>query len=194
VLLGAFVLTLASIVVGTLRRPPLATHSVTPPRPVTIGDTLVGPLTYTVDATAEHRWVFFDFSRNSVVENPGPLDWDLAMRRFYVIANGGAGFAGRGGIADLGPAAFDSVRVLPESGYVPTGADSVNPGIRRWYRYGFTTHLLSPKGHVYAVRTADGRYAKLEILGYYCGEAQPGCLTFRYVYLGDGSRAIVPER
>jgi hypothetical protein len=30
----------------------------------------------------------------------------------------------------------------------------------------------------------DGRYAALQILGYYCAEARPGCLTFRYVYQG----------
>jgi hypothetical protein len=50
--------------------------------------------------------------------------------------------------------------------------------------------VLTPKPHVWAVRTADGRYAKLEMLGYYCPGAQPGCPTFRYVYQGDGSTAV----
>jgi hypothetical protein len=40
------------------------------------------------------------------------------------------------------------------------------------------------------VRTTDGRYAKLEILGYYCPGGQPGCLTFRYVFQGDGSPSV----
>ena len=40
------------------------------------------------------------------------------------------------------------------------------------------------------VRTADGRYAKLEILGYYCPGAHPGCLTFRYVFQGDGTPLV----
>jgi len=43
---------------------------------------------------------------------------------------------------------------------------------------------------VWAVRTADGRYAKLEMVGYYCPGARPGCPTFRYVYQGDGSTAV----
>jgi hypothetical protein len=39
---------------------------------------------------------------------------------------------------------------------------------------------------VYAVRTADGRFAKLQVISYYCTGAIPGCLTFRYVYQGAG--------
>jgi hypothetical protein len=27
-------------------------------------------------------------------------------------------------------------------------------------------------------------------VGYYCPGGQPGCVTFRYVYQGDGSRAV----
>lgn len=40
------------------------------------------------------------------------------------------------------------------------------------------------------MRTADGRYAKLEMVGYYCPGARPGCPTFRYVYQGDGTTAV----
>ena len=191
VLLGAFVFLLASMVVGGLRRPQIPTGRITPPHPVAVGDTLVGPAVVTVDATSSDRWSFFDFSRNSVVEHPGPLDWDLAVRRFYVIANGGTGFAGKGGIADVGKVAFDSVIVLPATGYQPTERDSINTAIRHWYDYGWASHLLRSGGHVYAVRTADGKYAKIAIESYYCGEAQPGCLTFRYAYQGDGSARIV---
>jgi hypothetical protein len=43
---------------------------------------------------------------------------------------------------------------------------------------------------VYAIRTADGRYAKLEIVSYYCPGAVSGCLTFRYAYQGSGARAF----
>lgn len=200
VLLGAFVLLLASMIVGSLRRPQIPYGAITPPHPVPIGDTLVGPATVTLDATASDRWTFFDFSRNSVVEHPGPLDWDLAVRRFYVIANGGApgaagaGFAGQGGIADLGPEPFDSVRVLPARGYLPNDRDSTNDAIRRWYDYGWASHLLRSKNHVYAVKTADGKYAKVQIVSYYCAGAQPGCLTLRYVFQGNGSPNVAVRR
>jgi hypothetical protein len=50
--------------------------------------------------------------------------------------------------------------------------------------------VLSPKPHVWAVRTADGRYAKIQLVSYYCPRSQPACLTFRYIYQGDGSRVV----
>jgi hypothetical protein len=58
----------------------------------------------------------------------------------------------------------------------------VNPAIRRWYDYGAVSHLLKPNGHVYVVRTRQGRFAKVEILSYYCTGLAPGCVTFRYAY------------
>jgi hypothetical protein len=173
-----------------MRRPEMPAGVITPANPLAIGDTLVGPATITVDATAQGEWAFFAFNRNSVLSVAAPGDWDLAFRRFYVIANGGPGFAGRGGIADLGKVAFDSVLLVPDTGYVVNDRDSVNTAIRRWYDYGFTSHLLPSKNHVYAIRTADGKYAKMQIVSYYCGEAEPGCLTFKYAYQGDGTRVF----
>ncbi|HEX7052067.1 MAG TPA: HmuY family protein [Longimicrobiales bacterium] len=192
VLAAAILLTAAVLVVFSLRRPEPPTYAPTPPAPVEVGEQRVGPVVYAVDATDSDRWRYFDFSRGSVVERPRPLEWDLAFRRFHVIANGGAGFPGAGGVLDMGAVPFDSVRSVPAHGYLGTEVDpdSINPGFGKWYDYGFTTHLLTPKGHVYAVRTADGRFAKLEILSYYCPGAQPGCITFRYVYQGDGSTRV----
>lgn len=186
VALGVALLALA------LRQPELPTFPPTPPAPAPAGAGLVGPVVYTVDATAPDRWQYFSFALGSVVEAPGPRGWDLAFRRFHIIANGGPGFEGEGGVLDLGPVVFDAVDAVPEAGYAATtgGPDPANPAIARWYRYGFFSHVLTPKPRVWAVRTADGRYAKLEILGYYCPRARPGCLTFRYVYQGDGSRAV----
>ncbi len=188
--LVVFVLLLASFVVSALRRPPVIEAAITPPRPILVGDSLVGPDTVTLDATDPERWTFFDFSRNAAVAAPGPLDWDVAVRRFHLIANGGPGFAGQGGLADLGTVPFDSLAEAPESGYTATTSDSANSAIRRWYAYGWTSHLLTSKAHVYALRTADGKYAKLAIVGYYCSQARPGCLTVRYAYQGDGSRLL----
>lgn len=185
--IGAVLALLTIVLVAfSLRTPTVQEYAPTPIHPRNVGTRLVGPDTVTVDARNPDRWIFFDFSRASVVEDPGPTGWDLAFRRFHVIANGGGGFAGEGGIRDLGPVPFDSVETLPAGGYVPTeaGSDSTHPAIARWYDYGWTSHLLTPRPGVFAVRTADGRHAKLELLGYYCPEARPGCPTFRYVYQG----------
>ena len=178
-----------ALVAMSLRQPESPSFARSVPDPSEVGQALDGPRVYTVDAGSEDRWHFFDFSVGSEVERPGPLEWDLAFRRFHVIANGGDGFAGSGGIIDMGDVPWDSIQAVSTLGYATSdaGRDSINTAVARWYDYGFSTHVLSPKGHAYAVRTADGRYAKMEILSYYCLGAQPGCVTIRYVYQGDGS-------
>jgi hypothetical protein len=186
---AAVVVTLIAL---TLRQPDVPSYAPTPPAPTDAGRALVGPVLYTVDATSPDAWRYFSFRFGAVTESAGPTDWDLAFRRYQVIANGGPSFVGQGGIHDLGPVRFEDVQALPATGYHGTegSEDPRNPAIAGWYRYGFFSHVLSPKPHVWAVRTADGRYAKIEIVSYYCPGARPGCLTFRYVYQGDGSTAV----
>ncbi|OGU10107.1 MAG: hypothetical protein A2W29_05995 [Gemmatimonadetes bacterium RBG_16_66_8] len=70
------------------------------------------------------------------------------------------------------------------------GRDTANAAIARWYRYSFITHLLSPGDRVYVVRTVSGRFAKIQFLGYYCPGTAPGCVTVRYAYQPNGSRAL----
>jgi hypothetical protein len=177
----------AVLVTTTLDVPEVVSYSLTPPAPVEVGAHRVGPITVTVDASVPDAWTFFDFSRGSVVESPQPAEWDLAFQRHRIIANGGPGLAGGAGVVRLAGTDFDSVGAVPPTGYVAgEAADSVNPALERWYDYSWTSHLLQPKPDVYALRTADGRYAKFEILGYYCPGAQAGCVTIRYVYQGAG--------
>jgi hypothetical protein len=181
----AFALIVLSLLIGSLVRPELPPYTVTAPRPTPVGDSLVGPATYTVDASAADRWRRFDFRRNAVVDSGS---WDIALQRFRLIAAPG------GGILDLGVVAFDSVQQLPAVGYAPNtaGSDTTNPGVGKWYAYSMLSHLLTSKRHVYGVRTATGTYAKLELLAYYCKDAGTACVTFRYAYQGDGTRRVAP--
>lgn len=193
VMAGIGLVIAAALVALTLQREPPPAFAPTEAHPSEVGNRIVGPIVYTIDARDGERWAYFDFSLGSTIENAGPTDWDIAIRRFRIIANGGRGFAGDGAIADLGPITFDRVLEAPASGWTETvgqRVDSTNAAIQKWYQYGFTSHLLTPKPHVWAVRTADGRYAKFEILGYYCPGATPGCVTIRYVYQGSGSRTF----
>ena len=185
---GALVAVAVVLVTTTLRAPEVVSYPPTPPAPVDVGARRVGPITVTVDASAPDEWTFFDFSHGSVVKSPRPKEWDLAFQRHRIIANGGPGLAGEAGVVRLPGAHFDSVGVAPETGYVVAGeaVDSVNSALERWYDYSWTSHVLEPKPAVYALRTADGRYAKFEILGYYCPGARAGCVTIRYVYQGAG--------
>jgi hypothetical protein len=132
--------------------------------------------TITVDATDSRVWQYVDFDRGGVVVPPDTTGWDLAVRRYRVIASDA--------IADVGTKRFEDVRKVPDDAFVANVAaeDTVNPAMRRWYRYSMLTHLLEPAGHAYIVRTRDGRFASVQVLGYYCTGLRPGCLTIRYTY------------
>lgn len=175
-------------VISSLRSPELEWYPVSEVKIVEAGDRLVGPIVYTVDARKDGL-TYFDFSRGSVIEgNSDSKEWDLAFNRFTILANGGSGFSGQGGIRDLGEVSFDSIDSVPEDGYeINEGMPELaNPATVQWYDYSWTSHILKPKPRVFALRTGDGRYGKFEILSYYCPAAQPGCVTIRYVYQGSG--------
>jgi hypothetical protein len=186
--------------------PPVGNFTVTPPDPLDVGNRLVGPVFYTLDARAAEQWTYFDFSRGSAVDVPHQfgVDWDLAFQRHKFVANGGAtNPKGRGAILNLGQVTFDEVREVPVEGYVEDTIAAINPeaittenlAINAWYHYNFLTHVLRPKPNIYAIRTADGKYAKLRVVSYYCDGGQAsGCFTIEYVYQGDGSRRVVPNQ
>jgi hypothetical protein len=186
VAVGAVIGVAFILVALTFQAPAVATYAPTAPQAREAGPGLVGPILYTVDASAPDLWRYFSFRLGSVVEASGRHGWDLAFRRYSIVAGDGVG------IRDLGEGRLEDVRTVPTMGYVANDGrgEPRNPAIASWYRYGFFSHVLTPKPHVWAVRTADGRYATLEMVGYYCPGARPGCPTFRYVYQGDGSTAV----
>jgi hypothetical protein len=135
------------------------------------------PDTLTVDASESGRWRFVDLDRGRVLALPDTAGWDLAIRRFHVIVSRA--------IADAGAVPFDRLARPPESGYISNTLDSdtTNAAISRWYSYSMLSHLLVPRSRLYVVRTSEGRFAKLELLSYYCPGLQAGCLTFRFGFI-----------
>jgi hypothetical protein len=161
-----------------------------------VGERLTEPTVYTVDARSKELWMYFDFSRGTVigVQNPKTDDWDIAFQRHTIRTNGGATNAsGQGAVLALPEADFAAVtRVPTEAEFVADVQTKkrlhpYNPALQKWYNYSYTTNVLVPKPMVYIVRTQDGKYAKMRILSYYCKGDEAGCMTFEYVYQGDGS-------
>jgi hypothetical protein len=147
----AFLLLVASLLIGSFTKPEFPAYEVG----------AHGDGTYTLDASRGDEWQWWG---------------DIAFRRNHVITAPGAG------VVDLGAVAFDSVAEVPAEGYVATSftADTVNTAIGKWYAYSMWSHLLTSNHHVYAVRTADGRFVLFEILAYYCREVGAACYTMRY--------------
>jgi hypothetical protein len=179
--------------------PSASTYLPTPLKLQEVGERLVGPLTYTVDARSRDIWMYFDFSRRSVVpvQNPKTDDWDLAFQRYIIRTNGGdTNPSGQGAVVRLDARDLAAVLQVPEDAtFMPDvrtkrRLSSLNPALAKWYKYDYMSNVLIPKPVVYIVRTQDGKYAKMRILSYYCKEGISGCLTFEYVYQGDGSTAL----
>ena len=170
-----------------------------PPTPIRPQPTQTGFVTdtITIDAQDGSQWAFFNFEIGSVIEDPLPNGWDLAINRFHMVTNGGADYAGAGGALAL-TLPWDSVTQAPRSGYTVTdgrlgdAAPASTPALERWYEYSFFAHTLEPKNETYVIRTAVGHYAKLKIISYYCLEATPGCITMVYGYQNDGSLRLTP--
>ena len=189
-----------ALIAFSLSRPEPPGHAPTPTA-VPFQGAADGSLVFTADASDARRWRYCSFERGALVDGGRATHWDVAFRRFRIIANGGPAFAGIAGIADLGGLPFEAALPLPPDAFVQTRAtgDSVNTAIERWYRYGFTSHLLTPLERTYVVRTATGSQYALRVLGYYCPGARPGCLTIRYRALngerpGEGAASNAPDR
>lgn len=168
------------------------------PEPKEVGENLTGEIRYTINAFSLKDWVYFDFSKGAVVNisDRTSSDWDMGFRRAKIISNSGASNpSGKGGIAAIENAEFESVGEAPESGYMidisKNALETENPVMERWYLYNYITHELKPKKNIYIIRTADGKYAKMQIMKFYC-ESLAGCYTIKYVYQGNGSRRFTP--
>lgn len=154
----------------------------------------------TIDARDRRRWVYFDFSRGSVVTDAvtDGHNWDLAFQRIRVATNSGTTNPnGHAGVIKLGSSTPEQA---PRDGYeidrwqgVDLSASSHNPAFRRWYRYSPLANGLVSRGRYYIVRTADRGYVRLKFISYMCPATLGGgmgCVTFHYGYRSDFSRVL----
>jgi hypothetical protein len=151
----------------------------------------------TVNASSEKEYVYFDFSSGKPVKilDTSSLEWDLAFRRGKVISNGGASSKlGNAGLIDLGVVEFDEVTEVPMDNYTQDMAaktETENPVLLKWYNYNYFTHKLTAKENSYAVRTANGKFAKFQFMSFYCDNKEAGCIKIRYVYQDDGTNSFL---
>jgi hypothetical protein len=140
--------------------------------------------------------MYFDFARGSVVtvQDPKTEAWDLMFQRYVIKTNGGqTNPTGQGALLSIQVRDLAAVRAVPDKVEFVTDVhprnrpSSYNPIMEKWFTYSYLANVLVPKPLIYVVRTHDGKYAKMHILSYYCANKSAGCVTFEYVYQGDGS-------
>jgi hypothetical protein len=123
--------------------------------------------------------------------------WDLAFSGTTVLTNGGTSGPGQGG-AILIEKPFDTVTEAPKEGYKTDGGNGnaiASGSGNSWYKYDMSVHAILPiTGRTIIVKTAEGKFAKLEFISYYKGAPEDvpteesKYYTFRYVLADENGK------
>ena len=157
--------------------------------------TTVKTKSMTVNFSPASSFTFFSFRDTTVIANAdsATVKWDFALRLTTFLVNSNASGPGNAG-AILQDGIYDNVSVAPSAGYAydtTSSQKAIKDG--SWYDYNPTTHAFVPKaGKVFIFRTADGHYAKMELLsvGYepFTGQVPVRLIyNFRYTYQPNSS-------
>ena len=135
--------------------------------------------------------------------------WDIAFSSTKITVNCGTSGPGIGG-AFVFKGLFDDLKTIPvDSTFATDNSNAASFAIplgsgRAWYTYDGLTTLVSPiAGRVLVIRTATGKFAKIEIISYYKGGVtlpasasvndklfKQRYYTFRYAYQPSGSKTF----
>jgi hypothetical protein len=117
--------------------------------------------------------------------------WDIASDFVTIFTNGGTSGPGQGAVVLLTSTEFDSVAVAPQNGYASDDSTATPDPVRAlgdsWYTYNVNTHSLTVNpGYIYVLRTAEGKYAKLEFVAADFSGMTGGVAVVRLEYLDSG--------
>jgi hypothetical protein len=122
-------------------------------------------------------------------------NWDFGFSFIKVAFNSNFSGPGNAGLIHEKSSIFSTVSSAPESGYAYDTTDTRRAlKNEEWYNYNSATRTFNPKaGQTFIIRTANGKYAKMELLkidykdivGMLPTKVQ---YTFRYAFQGNGTR------
>ena len=150
------------------------------------------------------KYTLFSFKNGAVVANAdsATAKWDLGFNGTNIIINSGTSGPGTAS-AQVVSGIFEDITVAPDAGYNQDNKATPFYAITRgsgngWYSYNQSTNVISPiAGRILIFKTADQKYAKMEILSYYQNSpVSPSSAdkdryyTFRYIYQLDGSKTL----
>jgi hypothetical protein len=122
------------------------------------------------------KYTFYSLEKNAIVPNSdsATTKWDIAFMATRIITNGGTSGMGQGG-AFVFTGLFDDLKTISTDSVFKTDNAPTSYAItagsgKGWYTYDGLNNLITPlAGRVLVIRTASGKYAKLEITSYYKG-------------------------
>jgi hypothetical protein len=153
------------------------------------------------------KYSFYSLENNALISasDSNSTKWDLGFRGTSIITNSGNSGPAKGG-AFVYVGVFDDLKTVPADSVFRTdnapSAYAITSGSGRgWYSYNAPVNLVTPiPGRVLVIRTASGKYAKVEILNYYKGGVTPAATdsdadklskqryyTLRYIFQPNGT-------
>ena len=153
-------------------------------------------------------WVYFSFATGAEVQGVNEenrkerRDWDLAFNRFSIRTNSGLSGGGQGGALLTQVKEMAEVTQAPASGYTvdteinlsgfangaPVSKKSTgNQVLAEGIKFAGPPPTYTPHENVFIVKTADGKYAKLQFIGFHNAEGKSGFISFKYAYQPNGS-------
>jgi hypothetical protein len=200
---------ISSIMVFSCTKDDVATPAVLETKTVSNlqADTIIG-LSAIGQPYGSGKFTFYSIEKNSIVDNSdsATTKWDLGFRGTTIITNSGNSGPGAGGAFVYTGTFGDLVQIPTDSTFhtdnTPTAYAIKTGSGNGWYSYNGATNLITPiPGRILVIRTAAGKYAKIEIQNYYKGGVTPDATasdndklmkqryyTFRYLFQTDGSR------
>jgi hypothetical protein len=190
-----------------------STTTVLPVTAVTVNDlpadTVVGLSAQGIPIT-NGKYTFYSLERNAIVPNTDSATnrWDVAFMATKILTNAGTSGPGVGG-AFVYTGLFNDLNTIPadsvfKTDNAPTSFAITTGSGKGWYNYDGLTNLITPlAGRVLVIRTATGKYAKMEITCYYKGGTTLAAsatdmekltkqryYTFRFAYQPNGTKTF----
>ena len=173
-------------------------------------DTVLGINAITGMPFSAGKYTFYSLERNAIVPSTDSAStkWDLAFAGSKILTNSGTSGNGLGG-AFIYTGLFDNIKTISNDSVFKTDNAPASFAVtfgsgKGWYVYDQLTSLITPlAGRVLVIRTASGKYAKVEIINYYKGGvtlpitasdsdklSKQRYYTFRYAYQPNGSKTF----
>lgn len=172
-------------------------------------DTIIG-ITAQGQPYGAGKYTFYSLEKNSIIANTdsATTKWDLAFNGTKILTNNGTSGTGLGG-AFVQVGLFDNLKTISADSVFKTDNAPSSYAVtfgsgKGWYTYDPIKNLITPlAGRVLVIRTASGKYAKVEIIAYYKGGvtldatapdaeklSKQRYYTFRYIFQPNGTKTF----
>ena len=174
-------------------------------------DTVLGLDPTTGAPKYANKFTYYSLENNAIVSiaDSSTTKWDLAFASTKILTNGGTSGIGKGG-AFVFTGLFDDLKTISTDSVFKTDNFATSTYAitsvsgKGWYVYDQITSLITPlAGRVLVIRTASGKYAKVEIVSYYKGGvtlastasdtdklSKQRYYTFRFIYQPNGTKVF----